>query len=70
MEKLLREEDVCKWLRISPRTLQRWRFNGTGPIWIRLRSRIIRYPESEVADFIKYGPDYEKIKKEKRNETT
>lgn len=39
-ERLTQRELAAHW-RISPRTLERWRINGTGPAWIRLAGRVI-----------------------------
>lgn len=29
-----------RW-RLSPRTLERWRANGVGPVWLRLNGRVL-----------------------------
>ena len=39
----LTSEELAARLRISPRTLERWRANGDGPAWVRLKRRVI-YP--------------------------
>jgi hypothetical protein len=37
---LLESELATRWRR-SPRTLQRWRENGTGPAYVRLGGRVL-----------------------------
>jgi hypothetical protein len=37
----LLESELAKRWRRSPRTLQRWRENGTGPVYVRLGGRVL-----------------------------
>ena len=37
---------VAKRYNISPRTLQGWRLKGTGPRFILLTPKVVRYPQS------------------------
>ncbi len=46
----LTQSDLAAHWRISPRTLERWRINGTGPAWIRLAGRVI-YRLSDIAAY-------------------
>ena len=39
---------------VSPRTLQRWRLEGTGPVWVRL-GRLVRYRQSALDAFLNDG---------------
>jgi phage terminase Nu1 subunit (DNA packaging protein) len=35
--------EVASALKISPRTIEKWRQNGTGPRWTRLSNGMVRY---------------------------
>jgi predicted DNA-binding transcriptional regulator AlpA len=41
-------EEVSARLRVSGATLSRWRKAGTGPVFIRLGSKRIRYVDADV----------------------
>ncbi len=49
--KILTETEAADALRISPRTLQRWRSIGGGPDYIRLGERRLGYPEDGLQAF-------------------
>lgn len=40
---LLTEEELAKRWRVSTETLRYWRWNGTGPDYIKLNGRILYY---------------------------
>lgn len=44
------EREVAAHWRVTPRTLQRWRDEGTGPGWLRIGGRIL-YQRDEVLDY-------------------
>lgn len=47
-ELYLTEEEFCSRYRVSPRSAQRWRFNGDcGPVWCRLGGRRVAYRLSD-----------------------
>ena len=46
---LIQTELAARW-RISPRSLERWRANGTGPAWLRVGGRVV-YPAEDVEHF-------------------
>jgi Helix-turn-helix domain len=53
----LRERDAAKFVSASPKTLQRWRYEGRGPIYRRegrmvfyLRNDLIAWLENKTAD--------------------
>jgi hypothetical protein len=52
-EKFLTGKDVCRMLRVSPRTLQEWRAKGKIPC-IRLKGKIL-YVESEIKKMLGNG---------------
>jgi len=39
---------LCEWLQVEERTTLRWRRDSTGPPFLRLGSRQIRYRRSDV----------------------
>ena len=43
---------AAAYLKISPRTLERWRIEGKGPIYSKLGSRVI-YAHSDLVEFQK-----------------
>lgn len=50
--KLLTEHDVSDQLKVSTKTLQRWRHTGIGPRFVKIAGTTIRYPEPDVENFI------------------
>lgn len=51
-EVLLIEQEVAPILRVSIRTLQKWRVNGKGPPFIRVSARAIRYRRNDLDGWI------------------
>jgi predicted DNA-binding transcriptional regulator AlpA len=47
-DRLLRTEDVAKWLSVSKSTLVRWRQSGEGPAVCRLAEGVPRYRAADV----------------------
>ena len=45
---LLREEDAAVFLGFTPRALQEWRHRGSGPPFVRISSRAIRYRRADL----------------------
>lgn len=52
-EKLLTQDDVAKILGVSTKTLEYWRWQKTGPNYIKL-GRLVRYMRPEIDSYIKY----------------
>ncbi len=55
---LLREVEAADFLKVSPATLQKYRYHGTGPCYIRLnagRHGPIRYWRSELERWLVEG---------------
>lgn len=50
-EQFLNEKELAKILNIKPETLRNWRWDGKGPIYIKLGSNV-RYRMSDVQDFL------------------
>lgn len=40
---LINETRAAEFLSVNPRTLQQWRLRGTGPKFVRISSRCVRY---------------------------
>lgn len=52
MEKLLSPEEVSQITGLTVSSLKNLRYRGTGPAYRRMSARVIRYAESDVADYI------------------
>jgi len=48
---LLIDAEVADRLQVSPRTLRKWRAEGTGPPWIQI-GRQVRYNPRDVKTFL------------------
>ena len=48
LEKLMTAKEVSKYLRIPEAALYIFRCSGTGPNYIRLNDRLVRYRKSDV----------------------
>ena len=49
---LLDQQGASAYLRISPRTLENWRYRGGGPKYIRLSPRAVRYRLSDLEAWV------------------
>ena len=50
---LLSDGEAARVLRLSPRTLQRWRQEGSGPPFLRMSPGMVRYLRSDLSQFLK-----------------
>jgi len=48
---LMRETEAARLLGLSARTLQKWRWNGRGPKFLRLNGAV-RYARSDLENFV------------------
>ncbi len=48
LEKMMTAKEVSNYLRISEAALYAYRCSGTGPNYIRLNDRLVRYRKSDV----------------------
>ena len=48
---LLTQREAAALLRLSERTLERWRVTGTGPRFVKT-GRLVRYRETDLAAWI------------------
>lgn len=54
---LLTPKEVAAYLKVSEKTLERWRTEGRGPNYIRLNDRVVRYSMADIkAWFYPDGP--------------
>jgi excisionase family DNA binding protein len=49
---MLTTHEAASYLRLSPRTLERLRVSGTGPKFVRLGRRSIRYPQQYLEAYL------------------
>ena len=50
---LLTSAEAAEYLAgISPRTLARWRMLGTGPAYVKLGKRLVRYSTQDLDAFV------------------
>ena len=47
-ERLITEAEAAAFLGVTRRALQQWRFNGTGPVFVRISQRCVRYRRREL----------------------
>jgi excisionase family DNA binding protein len=51
--KLLTTKEAAEMLGVKPSTLQKWRYRGVGPGYVRLSHKNVRYSSEELAKYIK-----------------
>jgi len=51
---LLTPLETARFLRISPKTLPRWRWEGTGPTFVRVGRKIL-YRREDLEKFVRRG---------------
>lgn len=49
---LMTEQEAAKLLGLSPRTLQKWRITGNGPVFVRASARAIRYQRPDLERWV------------------
>ena len=49
----LSETQTAKYLNISKKSLQRWRFNRQGPPYVKLNMKTIRYRREDLDQWMK-----------------
>jgi predicted DNA-binding transcriptional regulator AlpA len=52
MERFLNQKEVAKLFGVSTRTLERHRGAGTGPRYIIVLGKLVRYRQSDLADYV------------------
>jgi predicted DNA-binding transcriptional regulator AlpA len=51
-DEMLAEDDAAAVLGVTPRTMSLWRERKTGPRYVRMTQRIVRYSRSDLQAFI------------------
>lgn len=51
---LLSTREAALYLALSPRTLEKWRTRGTGPVYARVGRRVV-YRREDLDDFVAAG---------------
>ena len=51
LEQLYNEKETAKLLSMSVKTLQRYRYTGGGPIYVKL-GKSVRYKESDIEKYV------------------
>jgi len=49
---LLTEGEAAEYLRLTPRALQAWRYQGKGPQFVKISRRAIRYRLIDLEAFV------------------
>jgi predicted DNA-binding transcriptional regulator AlpA len=49
---LLTESDAARYLKVTTRALQKWRYSGGGPKFVRISSRCIRYRMQDIESWL------------------
>lgn len=52
IQALLTERQAASFLNYTPRTLQAWRHNGRGPVYVRVSTRSVRYKKADLIAWI------------------
>jgi len=57
-------EEAAEYLRLKPKTLQKWRTEGKGPPYIEPERNMVRYREQDIIDWLSgTGPQKEQRSK-------
>ena len=49
---LLTEAQLADYLQVTRRTVQTWRMRGTGPAWIKVGEKAVRYAMADVQAYL------------------
>ena len=55
LEPLLTTEQAAACLGTTRRTLEAWRYEGGGPVFVKLGGRLVRYRPSDLEAFVAAG---------------
>lgn len=50
-DRLLNQDEVAELLKVSAKTLEYWRYKGTGPRHVKV-GKLARYRESDIQSYI------------------
>ena len=48
----LSEQQAAQYLRVSVKSLQRWRFDHKGPAYAKLNGKLIRYHQADLDEWM------------------
>ena len=48
----LSEQQAAQYLRVSVKSLQRWRFDHKGPAYAKLTNKLIRYHQADLDEWM------------------
>lgn len=57
---LVDEREAAAILGCAVQSLRNWRWRRTGPKWVRVGQRLVRYNRASLAAFLKSGDDGER----------
>ena len=52
-KEFLTEQEATEYINMSVKTLRRWRFDRRGPNYAKIAGKSIRYPISDLQEWIK-----------------
>jgi len=52
VNELMTGPEAAEFLRVSPQTLPRWRFDGTGPAFVRVGRKIL-YRRADLEEYVR-----------------
>jgi len=55
LESLKTTEEAAAYLGTTKRTLEAWRYEGGGPVFVKLGGRLVRYRPSDLEKFVEEG---------------
>ena len=55
IEQLLTTDQAAACLGTTRKTLECWRYEGAGPVFVKLRGRMVRYRPSDLEAFVARG---------------
>ena len=55
VEPLLTTDQAAACLGTTKRTLEAWRYEGGGPVFVKLGGRMVRYRPSDLEAFVEAG---------------
>lgn len=51
-DRLLRTDEAARFIGLRPRALESWRNKGTGPAFVKIGSRVIRYRMASLQEWL------------------
>lgn len=52
---MMDEDDLAKMLKVPAATIKFWRYRGSGPPYVKLPSRAVRYPRADALAWLEAG---------------